>query len=219
MPDAPRQADSDASLAERVEALERSGEGLHERFDALEGGFFKFSVEQGWMRPAVRVGSGTAFGALLGALGTQGAPFLLYTASGSVPGLVGYTGLVLAGGAAVYFFEGWRALLYNVAVAGWATFAFVYFNLPGRGALVPRATAARTALQGGIVFAWLLFWGVPVLREVLQVRRPARWGTLERESPSSLIGASSFSPARAHAGVQLAARGAGLFAPALGGIC
>jgi hypothetical protein len=107
MPDAPRQADSDASLTERVEALERSGEGLHERFDALEGrGFFKFSVEQGWMRPAVRVGSGTAFGALLGALGTQGAPFLLYTASGSVPGLVGYTGLVLAGGAAVLLLRG-----------------------------------------------------------------------------------------------------------------
>ena len=229
------------------------------------GFFFKFSVEQGWLRPAVRVGCGMAFGAglgvlglrvrqpllgqvlmggasavlyatvfaahqlygligsaealagaavvaaltawravkqddaalaVVGALGALGAPFLLYGGGGQVAGLVGYTGLVLAGGAAGYFFEGWRGLLYTVVVGGWATFAFVYFNLPGHGIIFPQPEPGGgvAALQGGIVFAWLLFWSVPALREILQVRQPGHWGALQREKPSSLVGAFLFRP-------------------------
>lgn len=235
--------------------------------------FFKLSVEQGWLRPVVRIACGVAFGAglggvgarvgrrqpllgqilmggasavlyatvfaayqlyaligntgalagaaavalltawrslkqddaalaVVGALGALGAPFLLYSGGGSVAGLVGYTCLVLAGGAAVYFFEGWRALLYTVALGGWATFGFVYFQLPGSLTSVspPGMEAGRVALQAGIVFAWLLFWSVPTLREVLQERqmvrasRPGRWGPLRREQPSSLVGAFLFRP-------------------------
>lgn len=232
------------------------------------GFFFKFSVEQGWLRPPVRVTCGVAAGAGLGALGAQvrgsrpllgqmlmggagavlyatvfaayglygligstgalagaavvaaltawraleqhdaalavvgalgalGAPVLLHGSEGglaSVAGLVGYTGLVLAGGAAVYFFEGWRSLLYTVAIGGWATLAFIYWRLPEGGALFPQAAAGHGVLQGGIVFAWLLFWGVPVGREVVQARQPGGWAGIERETPSSLAGAFLFRP-------------------------
>lgn len=54
---------------------------------------------------------------VIGVMGGLGTPFLLYTGSGNVPGLIAYTTLVLAGASAVYFHRGWRPLL-QVAVVG-----------------------------------------------------------------------------------------------------
>jgi uncharacterized membrane protein len=105
---------------------------------------------------------------LIGALGGLGTPFLLYTDSGSLDGLLLYTCLILAGMGAVYFRKGWVSLLAVSFVGGWMVllvgYADTYFTLTGA------SPADRRVLQAGVAFAWLLFWLVPVAYEVLNGR-------------------------------------------------
>ena len=203
---------------------------------------FKYSIEQGWLVPAVRVGFGAltgsvllgaglriyaerrqlrqillggssatfygtvfaayqlyglvsspvAFGsmgavtvvsialalqqdhasmAVIGTVGGLGTPFLLYGDVGAVGGFTVYTCLVLVGASAVYLVRGWQSVLYTAVVGGWGVL------------LVPCADAALSSsrpdgagvLQGGLVAAWLLLGGTPVLRAILRLRRPGRW--------------------------------------------
>ncbi len=150
------------------------------------------------------VGSGDAALAVVGVLGGLGTPFLLYSEAGSVPGLVGYTCLIIGGASAIYLWRGWRALLYTAVVGGWLTLAYAAFLLPGgleaifSPAISPVIYAVpawwKTAEQFGVVFAWLVFWGVPAAREVLAARHPDRWRTPSRVEASSLIGSFLFRP-------------------------
>lgn len=111
--------------------------------------------------------------ALLAALGGLGTPFLLYTEAGSLTGLVTYTCVLLAGTSGIYLLKGWRTLLWTTVVGGW------YVLLIGYDAAITGAalftSVDRWALQSGVLFAWLAFWGVPVVREVLAARDPDRW--------------------------------------------
>jgi len=109
---------------------------------------------------------------ILGALGGLGTPFLLYTGEGNLPGLVTYTCLVLAGTIAIYFFKGWRVILWLSVVGGWTVFLIgLEHGLPlGREVVIE-----HWALQWGIAFAWLAFWAVPVAREVVTAAYPTRW--------------------------------------------
>jgi len=110
---------------------------------------------------------------LIGAIGGLGTPFMLYTGSGNVPALVVYTCLILAGTAAVYFYKGWRLLLWVSAVGGWIVM------LIGVGAAEPLLKGARgpaqTALQVGVIFMWLCFGALPIIRRIVVLRSPARW--------------------------------------------
>ncbi len=100
---------------------------------------------------------------LIGALGGLGTPFLLYSESGTLGGLVLYTGLILAGMGVVYFYKGWASLLAVSFVGGWLVHLVGYATnfwpmlSPGE----------RQTLQLGVAFVWLLFWLVPVTREIL----------------------------------------------------
>ncbi|HUU28822.1 MAG TPA: DUF2339 domain-containing protein [archaeon] len=111
---------------------------------------------------------------LIGAIGGLATPFLLYTPKGSLPGLVGYTCLILAGTSIIYLFRGWRSLLWVSVIGGWAVLIVGYGkgipSGPGKAAL-----RDLWALQSGILFMWLAFWALPVVREVLEVRSPGRW--------------------------------------------
>jgi uncharacterized membrane protein len=129
--------------------------------------------------------------AVLAALGGLSTPFLLYTESGSVPGLMAYTSVVLAGTSAIYLFRGWPSLLWTTAVGAWLVVALGFR---------PEASADRMALQSGIAVIWLLFWLVPVSREVLADRNPARWS---RPTPGG--GPSGFASMRDRAPHGLAA--------------
>jgi hypothetical protein len=105
---------------------------------------------------------------LIGTLGGLGTPFLLYTHSGSLGGLLLYTCLILAGMGAVYLRKGWVSLLAASFVGGWMVllvgYADAFFSLTGPSA------GDRRILQAGVAFAWLLFWLVPVAYEVLNGR-------------------------------------------------
>jgi uncharacterized membrane protein len=108
--------------------------------------------------------------AVLAALGGLGTPFFLYTDTGSVPGLMAYTSLVLVGTSAIYFAKGWRSLLWTTAVGGWLVVALGFRT---------EAFTDRIALQGGITVIWLLFALVPVVRALRGRAVPATEPTPE----------------------------------------
>lgn len=98
---------------------------------------------------------------VIGTAGGLGTPFLLHTA-GSLVGLVGYTCLILAGTSAIYLAKGWRSLLWTSFVGGWAVFWI--------GTSQFAAGDSPWVLQFGILFGWLAFWAVPVVRHTLNLR-------------------------------------------------
>ncbi len=102
----------------------------------------------------------------LAAIGGLGTPFFLYTDAGTVPSLVAYSSVLLIGTSAIYLVKGWRSLLWLTAAGGWMVLALGFDT---------DTAANRLALQAGILVLWLLFWLVPVAREVLAGRDPPRW--------------------------------------------
>ncbi len=123
---------------------------------------------------------GAALG-VLGAIGGLGTPFFLYTDQGSVPGLVGYTCLVLLGTSGIYLVKGWRSLLSTSVIGGASVFLLAFAGL---------APGDRWALQVGIVVAWLIFWLVTVGQAWLANEDPAK-----SQHPRSWL-ADQFSQAR-----------------------
>ena len=111
--------------------------------------------------------------ALIGAVGGLGTPFLLYTGAGNLPGLVGYTCLVLSGTGAIFFYRGWRSLLWTSVIGGWSVFLIGLNNVASTDPKM--AIAELWALQLGIVFGWLTFWLLPLVREFVWAKNPERW--------------------------------------------
>ncbi|MGI9175985.1 MAG: DUF2339 domain-containing protein [Rhodothermales bacterium] len=107
---------------------------------------------------------GDAALSVVGALGGLATPFLLYTDAGSLPGLIGYTSLVLLGAAAVYLYRGWRSLLSVAYAGGWLVLWLGVIEAFSMGVLP--AGADRLALRLGVLFTWLLFATVPIARRL-----------------------------------------------------
>lgn len=112
-------------------------------------------------------GDGAAL-SIIGALGGLGTPFLLYDDSGTLAGLVLYTCLILAGMAAIYFRKGWVSLVVVSSIGGWMVLLIGYVD--ALLFVVETSPGDRRVLQAGVAFAWLLFWLVPVGRELLRPR-------------------------------------------------
>ena len=133
---------------------------------------FNFMILVTVLAFALSLRRGESLLAILGAIGGLGTPFLLYAGEGRLVGLIGYTCLVLAGTSAIYLFRGWRSLLWVAVPGGWAVlFTGVDNLLLG----MPDTHANRWALQLGMAFAWVAFWGLPLGREMLTGRDPRRW--------------------------------------------
>jgi len=109
---------------------------------------------------------------LIGAMGGLGTPFLLYFEGGTASGLMLYTCLILAGTGAIYFFQGWRSLLWLSIVGGWFV---IMLGLIEASIPLPVGSGDAWAFQIGILVCWLLFWMVPVLRQVVRIANPDRW--------------------------------------------
>lgn len=106
---------------------------------------------------------------VISALGGLGTPFLLYDDAGSLGGLVLYACLILAGTGAIYFYKGWASLLCVSFAGGWLVLLIGY--LSGFSFWAASSFEDRWILQLGVIFVWLLFWIVPVAREVLRGSR------------------------------------------------
>lgn len=122
---------------------------------------------------AIAVRQSAAALAVIGVLGGLGTPFLLYAAGTGSAGTVAYTCLVLSGAMAIYFYRGWRSLLWTGFVGGWGGFLASYIR--EIGTVDTPAVADKWVLQIGIIFGLLLFAAFPVIRERLSVADPDRW--------------------------------------------
>lgn len=101
--------------------------------------------------------------ALIAVNGGLATPFVLNTGENNIPGLIGYTCIVLLGAAAIYFYKGWRSLLWTAFTGAWSVFFVAFFN--GFSTLED-----RWALQLGTIFILAFFWLLPVVRDVVRTR-------------------------------------------------
>ena len=111
--------------------------------------------------------------AILAIVATQGGlatPFLLYASGGSVPALMGYTSLILGCALGLYLFYGWRALLATAVFGGWLVLAATAFDARHYDPI-----ERQTAFAVGVLWATLLFGGVPLGRALLHKSNPTRW--------------------------------------------
>ena len=88
--------------------------------------------------------------AVVGGLGT---PFLLHTGSGNIPGLVGYSSLIVAGSLSIFYFRKWYSLLWTTWAGGYLVMGIATFNHSGH----------KVAAQIGILFMWLAFWVISLI--------------------------------------------------------
>jgi uncharacterized membrane protein len=106
---------------------------------------------------------------LVGAIGGLGTPFLLYSAVASPTGVIAYTCSILAGTTALFLYRGWWSVLWVSILGGWAT---LWVSTAGDLWSSAAMTAQdRNTLQAAVAFCWLLFWALPVAREVYRARR------------------------------------------------
>ncbi|MDX1586663.1 MAG: DUF2339 domain-containing protein, partial [Balneolaceae bacterium] len=110
---------------------------------------------------------------IVGTLGGLGTPFMLYTGSGSLSALMIYTALILAGSASLYLFKGWKSLLWTMAVGSLLVMLVGFFN--NIIDTVEPVFSDRLSLQLGIIMFLAVLWALPVVREVLTKREPAKW--------------------------------------------
>lgn len=108
---------------------------------------------------------------LIGVAGGLFTPLILSDGSIDFPAVVVYTCVVLAGALGIFMFKGWRALLALATIGGWVTLAVFYAMLDS---LAP-VRADRWWLQAGVAFAMATFWVLPLIRESLRARDPAKW--------------------------------------------
>jgi uncharacterized membrane protein len=112
---------------------------------------------------------GQAYGSLaaLGVAGGLATPFLIRSASSSVPWLVVYTCLVVAGTGAVQLRRGWRGPLVLLAALGFIVMSVAVGRAGGGG--------ERWVTVGGILVVWAHVAGLPLARLLLGHRDAARW--------------------------------------------
>ena len=146
---------------------------------------FRYSIDQGWLTPAVRVGFGMSVGAVLAAVGAR------------MPEGRRFAAVLLGGGIATFYITGWAAfhlyglLPYAAAFAGMAAITAAAFALSlwrGQPALaivgaagglgtplllgISYATPRGIALYASAVLAWTV---VPYLRRGW---RPVLWASM-----------------------------------------
>ncbi len=124
-----------------------------------------------------------AFVALLGGFAT---PFVLYSDSGTLAGLMIYSCLLIYFASAIYFYKGWRYLMWLTVLGGWCILAFgVIVSSPFS---VEAAAGDRWPMQIGIVCIWAALALVPYFRVLVSEReadsRPRHFVGDEKRSES-----------------------------------
>ncbi len=110
--------------------------------------------------------------AILATLGGLATPFILQSSSDYLLVLVVYTSLILIGAGAMYFFRGWRSLLFISFFGSFLIILFCYFSF---GFGYQSVSAERWTLQAAIIVGWALFWLMPVVRGMLRANNPQKW--------------------------------------------
>jgi len=109
---------------------------------------------------------------IIASLGGFGTPFLLYSSSGNLPGLVIYACVICCGTIGVYFYKGWRSILWLSSLCTWLIFLIGYLS-SFIGSVHP-PLSHHWSLQVGAIIGWILFWAIPILREIIEARSPGK---------------------------------------------
>ncbi len=133
---------------------------------------------------------------LIGGLGGLATPFLLYTGQGNTIGLIIYTCLICGSLVLIYFFQGWQILLWLANVGGWGIFLGVMWSAGLLESI--RINADNLTLQGGILFALLMFWAMPVLRHLDWLEAPHRLPPVKFGIADSYLSRVGQLPLQAH---------------------
>ena len=112
------------------------------------------------------------FIAILATLGGLVTPFIMHADKGHLTVLVVYTSLILIGAGAMYWFRGWRSLLFSSAIGSWLVILFCYFNFAFG---LETISSERWMLQAGTLVSCLLFWLMPIVRGYLRAIKPHKW--------------------------------------------
>ena len=120
--------------------------------------------------------------AILATLGGLVTPFIMHVEGDHLLWLISYTSLVLVGSSAIYWFRGWRSLLFVSSIGAWLVVLFCYLNY---GFQYDSISSERWTLQFGLILALILFWAMPVGRGILRSADPEKWPA---PPPISLVG-------------------------------
>ena len=129
---------------------------------------------------------------VVGTLGALMTPLLLYREGGQMALLMGYTALVLAGAAVVYWRKGWEALAGSAAAGGWGVIlvAWIVGIWPEA---VTASPADRMMFSLGALAVWATTGALPVVRALTagETNEPffARWPGLTRPSHLAVLAA------------------------------
>ena len=110
--------------------------------------------------------------AILATLAGLATPFIMHSDKSHLLVLVVYTSLILLGAGAIYWFRGWRSLLFVSAIGSWLVVLFCYFNFAFGDETI---ASERWILQSGIFVSCALFWLMPFVRGYLRAQNPAKW--------------------------------------------
>lgn len=100
---------------------------------------------------------------LIGTFGGLLTPILLDTGSGNIQGFLLYSCLIIGGAIAIYLFRGWRILLWFTAACGWI---IIWISMSEALNRFDQAIGDQWVIQFSIVFAWIMFWVLPLLRHL-----------------------------------------------------
>ncbi|MEZ4701717.1 MAG: DUF2339 domain-containing protein [Rhodothermales bacterium] len=110
--------------------------------------------------------------AILAVFGGLVTPFIMHSQGDNLLGIISYTSLILTGAGVIYWFTGWRSLLFLSAIGGWFVVLVCYLNV---GLYFESVAADRWTLLAGVGVCWMLFWAMPVVRGVLRARHPEKF--------------------------------------------
>lgn len=136
---------------------------------------FAFMVAVTMLAFFLSISRGKEILAMVGVVGGLSTPFLLYTGSGNVPGLVGYTMLLLGGVIAIYIFKRWYGLLSVGFFGVWGVLGVTY---TGMESIAPN----QLAVHWGVILTGVLFAFFPLIREVLATKNPSRWSPTKEKA-------------------------------------
>ncbi len=165
---------SQVLLGGSVAAFYITGFASYELFDLAPYWLaFGFMVGVTLLAFVLALGQNESILSLIGTASALATPFVLTTQSHDVSGLVAYTCVVLVGTGAIYLFRGWRSLLWTAYIGGWSVLGVAYISAIGFN--LNTSLSDRWVLQAGTVCALLVFWAVPLAREIMWTSNADRW--------------------------------------------